>query len=167
MWKTVIITMSDKGAKGEREDKSGPAIREMLQNEGLYEVIAMDILPDEQKELEAKLIHYSDETEADLIITTGGTGFAPRDTTPEATLAVATRNVPGIAEAMRYESLKITPKACLSRAASVIRGNTLIINLPGSPKAARENLNAVLPALDHGLGTLTGRDTECAEPSGK
>lgn len=165
MWKTVIITMSDKCAKGEREDKSGAVIREMLEKEGIYEVTEMVIMPDEQKKLESALIHYADETDTDLIITTGGTGFSVRDTTPEATLAVATRNVPGIAEAMRYESLKITPKACLSRAVSVIRGNTLIINLPGSPKAARENLGAVLPALDHGLGTLTGRDTECAEPS--
>lgn len=165
MWKTVIITMSDKGSRGEREDKSGPLIREMLEEDGGYEVTELVILPDEQKGLEDALIHYADDTETDLILTTGGTGFSPRDVTPEATEAVATRKVPGIAEAMRYESLKITPKACLSRAASVIRGRTLIINLPGSPKAARENLGAVLPALDHGLGILTGRDSECAEPA--
>lgn len=165
MWKTVIITMSDKASSGEREDKSGPVIREILESAGAYSVTDMIIMPDEQCELQDALVHYADETDADLILTTGGTGFSPRDITPEATMAVASRNVPGIAELMRYESLKITPKACLSRAVSVIRGNTLIINLPGSPKAARENLEAILPALDHGLGILTGRDSECAEPS--
>lgn len=167
MWNTVIITMSDKGSRGERRDLSGPLIRDILEGTGSYEVKDMIILPDDAEALKAALIHYADETDTDLILTTGGTGFSPRDITPEATMSVADRNVPGIPEAMRYESLKITPKACLSRGVAVIRGEALIINLPGSPKAAGENLNAVLPALDHGLGTLTGRDTECAATSDK
>ena len=120
------------------------------------------ILPDEQKEIETCLCALCDDDRFDLVVTTGGTGFAPRDCTPEATLAVATKNAPGIAEAMRLASLKVTPRAMLSRGASVIRGNSLIINLPGSPRAVRENLEAVLPSLDHGLAILTGEDGECA-----
>ncbi len=164
-WKVAVLTISDKGAAGEREDKSGPLIFEML-CEGdfasVYEVAATEIIPDEQELIEEALIKYSDEIGVDLILTTGGTGFAARDVTPEATLAVSTRNAPGIAEAMRYESLKITARACLSRGASVIRNRTLIVNLPGSPKAAKENLGAVLPALSHGLEMLTGTRSECA-----
>lgn len=161
VWKAAVVTLSDKGWRGEREDKSGPLICEMLKSSG-YEVTDTVLLPDEQKEIEKCLCKLCDEHKADVIFTTGGTGFAPRDCTPEATLAVAHRNVPGIAEAMRLASLKITPRAMLSRGVSVIRGQTLIVNLPGSPKAARENLEAVLPALDHGLAILTGRDGECA-----
>lgn len=159
-WKTAIVTLSDKGSKGEREDKSGPLIREML-SEDCYVVEKEIILPDEQSLIEEELIRLSDEEKMDLILTTGGTGFAKRDRTPEATLKVATRNAPGIAEAMRVCSLQVTPKAMLSRGASVIRNETLIINLPGSPKAVRENLEFILPALDHGLGILVGTDGEC------
>lgn len=120
-WKTAIITLSDKGYAGEREDKSGPLIREMIERAG-YEVTEMVLLPDEQMMIEEKLTELCDERETDLILTTGGTGFSPRDCTPEATLAVAERNAPGIAEAMRYASLQITPRAMLSRGASVMRG---------------------------------------------
>ena len=160
-WKTAIITLSDKGYAGEREDKSGPLIREMIERAG-YEVTEMVLLPDEQMMIEEKLTELCDERETDLILTTGGTGFSPRDCTPEATLAVAERNAPGIAEAMRYASLQITPRAMLSRGASVMRGKTLIINLPGSPKAVKESLEFLLPNLEHGLGILRGSEGECA-----
>ena len=149
-WKTAIITLSDKGYAGEREDKSGPLVREMIERAG-YEVTEMVLLPDERMMIEEKLKELCDERETDLILTTGGTGFSPRDCTPEATLAVAERNAPGIAEAMRYASLQVTPRAMLSRGASVMRGKTLIINLPGSPKAVKENLEYILPSLSHGL----------------
>ncbi|MEL7563347.1 MAG: MogA/MoaB family molybdenum cofactor biosynthesis protein, partial [Dehalobacterium sp.] len=120
------------------------------------------IIPDEQKLLEEKIKEFTDEKSLDLVFTTGGTGFSPRDVTPEATLAVVDRLAPGIAEAMRWESLKITPKAMLSRAVSGIRGATLIINLPGSPKAVRECLEVILPALSHGIEILKGEAQECA-----
>lgn len=161
-WKTAVVTLSDKGAKGERKDKSGPLICDMLK-ESNYLILEEVILPDEQERIEEELIRLSDEAGMDLILTTGGTGFAERDHTPEATLNVATRNAPGIAEAMRFGSFGVTPKAMLSRGASVIRNKTLIINLPGSPKAARENLEFILPALEHGLGILIGTDTECGQ----
>ena len=160
-WRAAVVTLSDKGSRGEREDKSGPLVGEMLTQAG-YSVEKEVILPDEQKEIETCLCALCDDDRFDLVVTTGGTGFAPRDCTPEATLAVATKNAPGIAEAMRLASLKVTPRAMLSRGASVIRGNSLIINLPGSPRAVRENLEAVLPSLDHGLAILTGEDGECA-----
>lgn len=159
-WKTAVITLSDKGYRGEREDKSGPLICQMLPEES-YEVTEEILLPDEQEEIEKELIRLCDEAHMDLILTTGGTGFAQRDCTPEATLNVATKNAQGIADAMRYCSLQVTPRAMLSRGVSVIREKTLIINLPGSPKAVRENLSFVLPSLEHGLGILTGRDKEC------
>lgn len=159
-WKAAVVTLSDKGAAGEREDKSGPLICQMLEERG-YEVIKTVLLPDEQRKIEECLCSLCDEEKADLVLTTGGTGFSPRDCTPEATMAVAEKNAPGIAEAMRLASLQVTPRAMLSRGVSVIRGRTLIINLPGSPKAVRENLEAVLPSLDHGLGILAGRDGEC------
>lgn len=168
-YKVGIITLSDKGSRGEREDKSGPAIRQMLETQGRltgddrpkYEVVSRVLLPDDRILLEGVLRSMADEEGLDLILTTGGTGFSPRDITPEATYAVATRNAPGIAEYMRAKSFEITPKAMLSRGASVIRNQTLIINLPGSPKAVRENLGFILPALDHGLDILLGRDGEC------
>lgn len=165
-WKTAVVTLSDKGYSKEREDKSGPLIRDILEAEG-YVVVEMVLLPDEQKLLEEKLVELCDEKHMDLILTTGGTGFSPRDCTPEATLAVATRNAPGIAEAMRYASLKITPRAMLSRGASVIRQETLIINLPGSPKAVKENLEYILPSLPHGLEIMKGMTGECGRDEAK
>ncbi len=160
-WKAAVVTLSDKGYAGEREDKSGPLICKLIEEAG-YETVKTILLPDEKEEIKKCLCRLCDEQKTDIIFTTGGTGFAPRDCTPEATMEVAERNAPGIAEAMRLASLKITPRAMLSRGVSVIRGKTLIINLPGSPKAVKENLEAVLPTLDHGLAILTGRDGECA-----
>lgn len=157
----AVVTLSDKGAKGEREDLSGPAIVEMVTKFG-YEVIETLIIPDDQKKIETELIRLADGRQADLILTTGGTGFAKRDVTPEATLNVATRLVPGIAEAMRMLSMKYTKRAMLSRAASVLRNETLIINLPGSPKAVRECLEEILDSVDHGLKILKAKDSECA-----
>ena len=128
-----------------------------------YDVQEMILLPDDHEEIKKCLLRLCDEDKMDIVFTTGGTGFAPRDCTPEATMAVADRNAPGIAEAMRAASMKITPRAMLSRGVSVIRGQTLIINLPGSPKAVRENLEVILPSLDHGLVILTGRGGECGQ----
>ena len=161
-YKTAIITLSDKGAAGLRVDASGPAIRQMLLEDGKYSVEAEYLIGDEKAELTALLIKLADEEEFDMILTTGGTGFSPRDCTPEATMAAAERNCPGIAEYMRMQSCAITPRAMLSRGVSVIRGKTLIINLPGSPKAACENLGFLLTALPHGLDILLKRDGECA-----
>ena len=143
------------------EDKSGPLIVKMLAAAG-YKVEETLLLPDEAAALKAQLIRLADGRQVNLILTTGGTGFSPRDITPEATLAVADRNAPGIAEAMRYHSLSITPRGMLSRAASVLRGKTLIVNLPGSPKAVQENLEYILPSLEHGLRIAAGLDGECA-----
>lgn len=161
MFTAGIITLSDKGSRGERVDESGRVIEEMIQEAG-YEVKHKEIIPDDLNLIEEKLIEYSDVHQVDLILTTGGTGFSPRDVTPEATEKVATRRVPGIAEAMRAYSMSITKRAMLSRAASVIRNNTLIINLPGSPKAVKEILDYILPELDHGLKILKNLDGECA-----
>lgn len=161
-FKAAVITVSDKGSAGLREDTGGPLVAGLLKDAG-YNVEITAIIPDEQAAIENKLIECADLLGVDLIVTTGGTGFSVRDVTPEATIAVCQRLAPGIPEAMRYESLKITPRAMLSRAAAGIRGRTLIINLPGSPKAARENLSAVLPSLSHGLEILTGGPTECAQ----
>ena len=156
-----IITLSDKGAAGKREDKSGPAIREMLENDGRFEIKEQQLLSDDRAALEEALVRLCDKSQLNLILTTGGTGLSPRDNAPEATLAVADRQVPGIAEYMRAKSFEITPKAMLSRGASVIRRQTLIINLPGSPKAVRENLGFIMPALGHGLDIMLGLDGEC------
>ncbi|MCL2880586.1 MAG: MogA/MoaB family molybdenum cofactor biosynthesis protein [Treponema sp.] len=156
----AIITVSDKGAAGKREDESGKLIQKIMEDSG-YLLASYIILPDEQALLEKEMKHICDEGLADLILTTGGTGFSPRDRTPEATIAVAERLAPGIPEAMRMQSMAITKKSMLSRAAAAIRGKTLIINLPGSPKAVRENLEFIVSELDHGLGILTGRDGEC------
>lgn len=155
-----IITVSDKGSRGERVDQGGPLIRQIVTDKG-WEVKALTIVPDEQKMIEDKLIEFADEIGVDLIITTGGTGFSVRDVTPEATLAVIERTAPGLAEAMRLESLKVTPMAMLSRATAGIRGKTIIINLPGSPKAVKECLQVVLPALGHGVEILKGITGEC------
>ncbi|MBO4675954.1 MAG: molybdenum cofactor biosynthesis protein MoaE [Oscillospiraceae bacterium] len=163
-WKAAVITVSDKGSRGERVDTSGPAVAEMLREAGC-EIRYQSIIPDEQKQIEAELIRCADTLGLDLVITTGGTGFSPRDVTPEATLAVVERETRGIPEAMRAESLRITPRGCLSRAAAGIRGKTLIVNLPGSKKAALENLGAVLDALGHGLEMLASAGSaDCAAP---
>lgn len=159
--RVAVITLSDSGYAGKRADLSGPAIQEMVEERG-WTVVQTTLLPDRREMLERELRRLCDGGLADLILTTGGTGFSPRDITPEATLAVADRNAPGIAEAMRYHSLSITPRGMLSRAASVLRGKTLIVNLPGSPKAVQENLEYILSSLEHGLRIAAGLDGECA-----
>lgn len=161
MFNVGIITSSDKGSAGEREDVSGAVIREMIENKG-YKVIRQVILPDEKDLLSEEMKNMADNLGIELILTTGGTGFSKRDVTPEATIQVCERMAPGITEAIRYFSLKITPRAMLSRATAGIRNNTLIINLPGSPKAVRESLDFCLDSVHHGLEILTGRDSECA-----
>ena len=162
----AVITVSDKGARGERADTSGPAVRAMLENAG-YQVAHTAIIPDEPEAIRAELVKCSDQLGVSLVLTTGGTGFSPRDVTPEATLAVVERAVPGIPEAMRFESMKYTNRACLSRSAAGIRGRTLIVNLPGSEKAARENLSAVLEPIGHGLDMLcSDGSADCAAASG-
>jgi len=162
MYRAAVLTVSDRSFRGERRDEAGPLVAELLKNSG-YTIVDTAIVPDEQPQIEATLRRLSDEGTAQLVVTTGGTGFAPRDVTPEATLAVCDRLTPGIPEAMRYASMQITPRAMLSRAQAGIRKRTLIINLPGSPKAAKENLEAVLPALDHGLEILIGTSADCAQ----
>ena len=162
MYHAAVLTVSDRSFRGERPDGGGPLVAEMLKNAG-YEVTVTAIVPDEQAQIEEKLRQIADSGEVQLLVTTGGTGFAPRDVTPEATLTVCDRLTPGIPEAMRYASMQVTNRAMLSRAQAGIRKGTLIINLPGSPKAARENLEAVLPALSHGLEMLSGRPADCAK----
>ena len=160
-WRAAVITLSDRSAAGRRRDSSGPAVAERLEESG-YEVIEQLLLPDDRTKLEQELIRLCDQRQPDLILTTGGTGFSARDITPEATLAVADRNVPGIAEAIRAESMQITKRAMLSRAVSVIRGRTLIINLPGSPKACIESMDVFLETIPHGLELLRGTVHDCA-----
>ena len=162
MYRATVLTVSDRVSRGERPDEGGPLVAELLKNAG-YEVVRTDVVPDEQAQIEAALRQMADDGDIQLLVTTGGTGFAPRDVTPEATLAVCQRVTPGIPEAMRYASLQVTPRAMLSRAQAGIRGGSLIVNLPGSPKAARENLAAVLPTLAHGLEMLSGRPADCAK----
>lgn len=157
----AVITVSDKGSKGERVDESGPAAVQMLEEAG-YEVVETMIVPDEPAVLKAQMIRLVDGRQVDLILTSGGTGFSMRDQTPEATMAVADRNAPGIAEYIRMKSMEITSRAMLSRGVSVIRKKTLIMNLPGSPKAVRESLGFILDSLDHGLKILRGSASECA-----
>ncbi|MCF8000520.1 MAG: MogA/MoaB family molybdenum cofactor biosynthesis protein [Halanaerobiales bacterium] len=159
MIKTAVLTISDKGSKGKRKDKSGPVIIEML-SELRAEKKYYNIIPDEIVEIKNELIKLSDRDDIDLILTTGGTGFAPRDVTPEATSAVMEKDAPGIAELMRLETIKITEKAALSRAKSVIRNDTLIVNLPGSPKAVKECLEAITNVIPHGIDILKGNVTE-------
>lgn len=158
--RAAVITLSDKGSIGERVDTSGPRAAELLTQAG-YAVVEQVLLPDMQAKIERELKRLADSRQVDLIITTGGTGMAPRDVTPEATLAVATRNVPGIAEAIRAGSMAITKRAMLSRGVSVLRNNTLIVNLPGSKKAVEEALEMVLPTLEHGIRLAKGTDGEC------
>lgn len=161
MYHAAVLTVSDRVSRGERPDEGGPLVAELLKNAG-YEVVRTDVVPDEQAQIEAALRQMADDGDIQLLVTTGGTGFAPRDVTPEATAAVCQRMAPGIPEAMRAASMAVTPRAMLSRAAAGIRGRTLIVNLPGSPKAARENLEAVLPTLAHGLEMLRGGEANCA-----
>ncbi len=155
----AVLTMSDKGSKGEREDLSGPQIKDMLKGIGA-EVKYYEILPDEKEFIKEKLIRYSKNV--DLILTTGGTGLSPRDVTPEATLEVIDRQVPGIAEAMRSEGLKKTSRAMLSRAVAGVKGRSLIINLPGSPNAVKETLVVILDVIPHAIEKIKGDPSECA-----
>lgn len=157
-----VITVSDQGARGERPDESGPLLKELLKPWG--DVIAYEILPDERDILAGALRAMADQQKVDLIITTGGTGFSPRDVTPEATLDVIERSIPGIPEAMRAAGMEKTPKAMLSRGVAGIRGKTLIINLPGSPKGVRENCKVLFPIFEHALETVTGCSGECGRP---
>ena len=158
--RTAIITLSDKGSKGEREDESGRVVREIVS--GINAVVERyELLPDEKDLIIAALKHLSGSGMIDLIITTGGTGVAPRDVTPEATRAVIDRELPGVAEAMRSESLKKTPHAMISRALAGIAGRTLIVNLPGSPRALRENLSVILPAIPHIIEKMKGDPADC------
>lgn len=161
MFTVGIITSSDKGSKGEREDLSGKVIKEIVESKG-YTVSKYIVLPDDEEELTSEMIKMSDDLKLDLILTTGGTGFSKRDVTPEATRNVVTKLTPGISEAIRYYSLSITKRAMLSRAISGIRNETLIVNLPGSPKAVRESLDYIIDALDHGLEILKNKTNECA-----
>ena len=156
-----VITASDKGSRGERIDKSGPLISDIAKEWG-YKTVCSTLLPDDEDAVYAEIVRMCDVIGCDIVITTGGTGFSERDRTPEATLRAATRQAPGIAEAIRAGSLKITPMAMLSRGISVIRNRSLIVNLPGSPKAVRESLDIILPALSHGIDILKGDTGECA-----
>ncbi len=161
MFSVGILTISDKGSRGEREDLSGPEIRRII-SELPARVDAYEVIPDEEEIIVQKLVEYVDRKKVDLLLTTGGTGLSPRDVTPEATRKVLHKEVPGIAEAMRAEGMKITPLAMLSRATSGIRGRSLIINLPGSPGAVQENLAALLPVLKHALEKVQGDPSDCA-----
>lgn len=157
--KIGIVCVSDRCSQGVYEDKSGPAISEMINS--IADEIIYRIVPDEETEISETLIDLSDNQKADVVLTTGGTGFAPRDVTPEATEAVIQRRTPGVSEAIRQRSLSITPNAMLSRATSGIRGKTLIINLPGSPKAVRESLEVIIPVFKHAVETMSGVTQSC------
>lgn len=157
-----ILTVSDRAARGEAQDRSGPLIAETMVRELAVQIVVQAVVPDERSSIESVLVQWSDGGQVDLVLTTGGTGFAPRDVTPEATLAVVDRSAPGFAEAMRAASLVVTPHAMLSRAAAGIRQGTLIINLPGSPKAVSENLAVIMPALAHAVELLQQEATPAA-----
>ncbi|PWV95540.1 molybdenum cofactor synthesis domain-containing protein [Paenibacillus cellulosilyticus] len=161
-WKVAILTASDKGSRGEREDTSAQVIRELVEEEIGGEIVDYRIVPDEQDEIMAALIEMTDYYKADLVLTTGGTGLGPRDVTPEATLKVADRLVPGISEVMRMNGMSRTRRAMLSRGVSVIRDRSLIINLPGSPKGVQESLMSVIDQLPHALGIVSGQIGEHA-----
>jgi len=161
MFYAVVITVSDKGSQGKRQDLSGPAITEMLAGAAI-EVKHTLIIPDEVDQIQKAIIQFADVEKMDLILTTGGTGVSPRDLTPDATLKVLDKEIPGMAEAMRIASMKITPHAMISRAVAGIRGHSLIINLPGSPKGATENLAVILPAIPHAIDKIKGDDRDCA-----
>ena len=161
MKRVAIITSSDMGYQGKREDLSGPTIKEIVEREG-YQVVSMDILPDDRSMLSKRMAEIADENLAELILTTGGTGFSPRDVMPEATEDITERKVPGIPEAIRAYSMTITNRAMLSRATAGIRKQTLIINLPGIPKAVKESLEYIIGALDHGIEIMTGEAGNCA-----
>jgi molybdopterin adenylyltransferase len=163
MFRVGLLTVSDKGHAGERVDTAGPELGRRLDPQS-FQVVAQAVVPDDREAIAAQLTAWSDVEGLDLVLTTGGTGLSPRDITPEATLSVADRLVPGIPEAMRVANLTITPHAMLSRGVAVTRGHTLIINLPGSPKGARENLEAVVAALPHALEKLQGSPAECGAP---
>jgi molybdenum cofactor synthesis domain-containing protein len=162
MYKVGIITISDKGASGIREDQSGPALKENLEKAGLM-VSSMRVIPDDKNQIKATLIELCDKHNLDLLLTTGGTGLSPRDVTPEATIEVIEKEAPGFSEAIRILGLKSTPHSMISRGVSGMRGKTLIINLPGSPKGAREGLCAILPAIPHALAKLRGDPAECGQ----
>jgi len=159
--RAAVITVSDKGARGEREDLSGPEVVRLLQARDIAVVCTL-VVPDEQDQIEAALVDCADRMKLELIVTTGGTGVTPRDITPDATRAVLDREIPGMGEAMRQASMAVTPHAMISRALAGIRGQTLIVNLPGSPKGARENLLAVMPAIPHAVDKIKGSDADCA-----
>ena len=161
----VVLTISDSCSAGQAQDTAGPAAAKLLAEQLDAHIYRTEILPDEQPEIAARLRHYCDGHSIDLVLTVGGTGFSPRDVTPEATRQVADRPAPGLDEAMRAASLRTTPHAMLSRAASAIRGRTLIVNLPGSQRAATENLETILPALPHALAKLRGDPAECGRPT--
>lgn len=158
----AVITVSDKGSRGEREDTSGPALASLLEENG-YKVVYTAMVPDEIGDIRRELLLCADEKKVCLVLTTGGTGFSRRDVTPEATEGILERRVPGIPEAMRAASMRITPMGCLSRETAGIRGETLIINLPGSKKASVENLSAVIVPVRHGIEILRGISHDCAE----
>ena len=163
MYTAAVITVSDKGFQGLREDTSGPNLCQLLKDRG-FDVVYTAMVPDDTAAIQAELIKCADDLRVALVLTTGGTGFSPRDITPEATMAVVERPTPGIPEAMRAESMRITPKGCLSRSAAGIRGRTLIINLPGSKKASQENILAVIDPVSHGLDMLYSEGSaDCAK----
>lgn len=161
MYTAAIVTSSDKGYVGKRNDESGLLIKEILENSG-FKVVSYVVLPDEKEALEKEFVRLADEEGVNLVISTGGTGFSKRDVTPEATKNIIEKETPGISEAIRYFSLQITKRAMLSRATSGIRKDTLIINLPGSPKACRESLDFILDTVVHGLDIMLGKASECA-----